>query len=174
MAADGELVVRAARLEDAAAIAHIYNQGIEERIATFETDLRSVDDMRISLQEKQGRYPVVVAEREGRVLAWAGVGPYRPRACYDRVAEFSVYADRNARGSGAAQAALQGLIDACEKAGFTKLVSRIFPENSRSRGLCSKVGFREVGIYQRHGKLDGRWRDTVIVERLLGEALHGR
>jgi len=172
--AAGELIVRAARLEDAAAIAHIYNQGIEERIATFETDLRSVDDMRISLQEKQGRYPVVVAEREGRVLAWAGVGPYRPRACYDRVAEFSVYADRDARGSGAAQAALQGLIDACEQAGFTKLVSRIFPENSRSRGLCSKVGFREVGIYQRHGKLDGQWRDTVIVERLLGEALHGR
>jgi phosphinothricin acetyltransferase len=170
---DSETIVRPARLEDAAAIARIYNQGIAERIATFETEPRTVEQMTAWLEEKQGRYPVIVAERGGRVLAWAGVGPYRPRACYDGIAEFSVYADREARGTGAAQAALQGLIDACEQAGFTKLVSRIFPENARSRGLCRKVGFREVGTYIRHGKLDGEWRDTVIVERLLGEALEG-
>jgi L-amino acid N-acyltransferase YncA len=173
MPSDAGLVVRPARLEDAAAIAEIYNQGIVERIATFETELRSVEQMTQWLLEKQGRYPVVVAERDGRVVAWAGVGSYRPRACYDGVAEFSIYAHRAARGTGAAQAALQGLIDACEQAGFTKLVSRIFPENVRSRRLCQKVGFREVGTYVRHGKLDGVWMDTVIVERLLGEALKG-
>ena len=166
-------IVRPARPEDAAAIARIYNQGIEERIATFETEPRSPEQMATWLAEKAGRYPVMVAERDSRVVAWAGTGPYRARACYDGIAEFSVYADRGARGTGAAQAALQGLIEACERAGFTKLVSRIFPENSRSRGLCQKVGFREVGIYRRHGKLDGVWRDTVIVERLLGEALEG-
>lgn len=165
--------IRPARPDDAAAIASIYNQGIEERIATFETEPRSAEEMRAWLAEKEGRYPVVVAERAGRVVAWAGVGSYRPRACYDGVAEFSVYADREARGTGAARAALQGLIDACEQAGFTKLVSRIFPENVRSRGLCREVGFREVGTYVRHGKLDGEWRDTVIVERLLGEAREG-
>ncbi len=173
MSTERGLIVRAARLDDAAAIARIYNQGIEERVATFETELRSAEQMTAWLAEKEQHYPVVVAERGGRVLAWAGVGPYRPRACYDGIAEFSVYADREARGSGAAQAALQGLIEACEQAGFTKLVSRIFPENVRSRGLCKKVGFREVGLYRRHGKLDGEWRDTVIVERLLGEALEG-
>ena len=166
-------IVRPARPEDAAAVAQIYNQGIEERIATFETEPRSPEQMAAWLAEKAGRYPVLVAERDGRVVAWAGTGPYNPRACYDGIATFSVYADREARGTGAAQAALQGLIEACERAGFTKLVSRIFPENARSRGLCQKVGFREVGIYRRHGKLDGVWRDTVIVERLLGEALEG-
>jgi phosphinothricin acetyltransferase len=113
---------------------------------------------------------VVVAEQDGQVVAWAAAGTYRPRACYDGVCEFSVYADRTARGTGAAQAGLEGLIDACEAAGFWKLVSRIFPENVRSRGLCHKVGFREVGVYYRHARLDGQWRDTVIVERLLGEA----
>jgi L-amino acid N-acyltransferase YncA len=169
----GQLVVRPARLDDAVAIAHIYNQGIEERIATFETEPRSPEQMASWLAEKQGRYPVVVAEQSGRVVAWAGVSSYRPRPCYDGVAEFSVYADREARGTGAAQASLQGLIDACEQAGFTKLVSRIFPENVRSRGLCKKLGFREVGTYIRHGKLDDAWRDTVIVERLMGEALKG-
>lgn len=168
-----DLVVRPARLDDAADIARIYNQGIEERIATFETEPRTVEQMRAWLEEKTGRYPVIVAERDGRVVAWAGVGPYRPRACYATVAEFSIYAERAARGTGAAEAALRGLIEACERAGFTKLVSRIFPENLRSRGLCRKLGFREVGVYRRHGKLDGVWKDTVIVERLLGEARAG-
>jgi phosphinothricin acetyltransferase len=164
------MIVRAARPADAEAIARIYTQGIEERIATFETEPRTTEDMLAYLAEREGRYPVIVAEQDGRVLAWAAAGLYRPRACYDGVCEFSVYADRAARGTGAAQAALQGLIDACEAAGFWKLVSRIFPDNVRSRGLCKKVGFREVGVYYRHGKLDGEWRDTVIVERLLGDA----
>jgi len=164
------VIARRATAADAAAIALIYNQGIEERIATFETEPRSTADMLAYLAEREGRYPVVVAEQDGQVVAWASAGPYRPRACYDGVCEFSVYADRTARGTGAAQAVLEGLIDACEAAGFWKLVSRIFPENVRSRGLCRKVGFREVGVYYRHAKLDGQWRDTVIVERLLGEA----
>lgn len=167
------MIVRPAQSADAEAIARIYTQGIEERIATFETEPRSTEDMLAYLAERNGRYPVLVAEEGGTVVAWAGCGSYRPRSCYDGVCEFSVYAERAARGTGAAQAALQGLIDACAEAGFTKLVSRIFPENVRSRGLCRKVGFREVGVYYRHGKLDGEWRDTVIVERLLGEAALG-
>jgi L-amino acid N-acyltransferase YncA len=166
------VIVRAARLADAEAIARIYTQGIEERIATFETAPRSTEDMLAYLGERAGRYPVIVADQDGQVVAWAAAGEYRPRECYAGVCEFSVYADRAARGTGAAQAALEGLIDACQTAGFWKLVSRIFPENVRSRGLCRKVGFREVGVYHRHAKLDGEWRDTVIVERLLGEGLH--
>jgi L-amino acid N-acyltransferase YncA len=161
---------RSATPDDAAAIAEIYNQGIEERVATFETEPRSVEQMAAWLAEKAGRYPVIVAERGGTIVAWAAAGSYRPRACYDGVAEFSVYADRAARGTGAAAAVLQGLIDASAQAGFWKLVSRVFPENGPSRGLCRKLGFREVGTYRRHAKLDGVWRDTVIVERLLGEA----
>ncbi len=164
------MIVRPAVRGDAEAIARIYTQGIEERIATFETEPRSTEDMLAYLAEREGRYPVIVAEQNGQVVAWASAGSYRPRECYAGVCEFSVYADRAARGSGAAQAALQGLIDACTARGCWKLVSRIFPENGPSRGLCRKVGFREVGMYYRHGKLDGQWRDTVIVERLLGEA----
>ncbi len=164
------MIVRPAVRGDAEAIARIYTQGIEERIATFETEPRSTADMLAYLAEREGRYPVIVAEQNGQVVAWASGSSYRSRECYAGVCEFSVYADRAARGSGAAQAALQGLIDACTVHGFSKLVSRIFPENGPSRGLCRKVGFREVGVYYRHGKLDGQWRDTVIVERLLGEA----
>jgi phosphinothricin acetyltransferase len=167
------VIVREARPDDVAAIAHIYNQGIEERIATFETEPRTTEHIQAWLAERAGRYPVVVAERSGQVVAWAAAGPYRPRECYAGVAEFSVYAERAARGTGAGRAALEGLIERCEKAGFWKLVSRIFPENASSRALCGAAGFREVGTYHRHARLDGVWRDTVIVERLLGEARLG-
>jgi len=161
---------RLATPDDAAAIARIYNQGIEERIATFETEPRSVEQIRAQLVERGERYPTVVAVRDGQVVAWAGVSQYRPRECYAGIAEYSVYTERSARGSGAGRLALLALFRACEERGLWKLVSRIFPENTASLALCRATGFREVGVYRRHGKLDGEWRDTVIVEKLLGQA----
>jgi phosphinothricin acetyltransferase len=164
------LTVRACRLEDAAAIARIYNQGIEDRVATFETRLRTPEELAGVLAVSLPTHPYVVAESGGRVVGWAGTSPYRSRSCYEGVAEFSVYVDRAARGAGAGRASMRALIEACEKRGFWKLVSRIFPENTASLRLCASLGFREVGCYRRHGRLDGVWRDVVIVERLLGDA----
>jgi phosphinothricin acetyltransferase len=161
---------RPATLPDADAIAAIYNQGIEDGEATFETEPRTAADIAEILGARGDRYPYVVAERSGRVVAWAGCGAYRSRPCYAGVAEFSVYVERSARGTGAGKAALAALVSACEARGFSKLVSRIFPENQGSRALCASLGFREVGVYRRHGRLRGRWRDCVIVERLLGDA----
>jgi phosphinothricin acetyltransferase len=145
-------------------IAHIYNQGIEDRVATFETRLRSADDIRGWFD---GRHPIVVAVEDDRVLAFASTSTYRPRACYAGIAEFSVYTAREARGKGAGRAAMVALIEAAEQAGFCKLVSRAFVENAASRALLRNVGFREVGIYEKHGKLDGVWRDVVIIECLI-------
>jgi L-amino acid N-acyltransferase YncA len=164
-------VVRPARLANAAAIARIYNQGIEERVATFETEPRTPEQIAALLEEREGTYPTVVVERDGQLIAWAGASPYRPRACYQGIAEFSVYTAREARGMGAGKMALTELARHCEQAGFWKLVSRIFPENEASRQLCRALGFREVGVYHRHARLDGQWRDVIIVEKLLGEAL---
>jgi phosphinothricin acetyltransferase len=101
------------------------------------------------------------------VVAWASSSTYRPRECYAGVAECSVYVAQHARGQGAGRMALQALIEAARNAGFWKLVSRIFPENHASRALVRSVGFREVGVYERHGKLDGNWRDVVIVEYVM-------
>jgi arsenate reductase (thioredoxin) len=164
------LTTRQATLDDAAAIARIYNQGIEERIATFETESRSPADIERQLTEKGDRYPTIVVECAGEVVAWAGAGPYRSREAYFGVAEHSVYTARHARGIGAGRAALDGLIREYERRGFWKLVSRIFPENRTSVILHERAGFRVVGVYRRHGRLAGEWRDCVIVERLLGEA----
>jgi phosphinothricin acetyltransferase len=161
---------RLATLDDAAAITRIYNEGIEERIATFETEPRTVEHMAAQLREKGDRYPTVVVERDGEIVAWAGFSGYRSRPCYAGIGEHSVYVAREARGAGAGLAALEALFAAAEERGFWKLLSRIFPENVASLALHRKAGFREVGVYRRHGKLDGEWRDCVIVERLLGEA----
>jgi phosphinothricin acetyltransferase len=167
------LTTRLATEGDAAAIARIYNQGIEERIATFETEPRTAEQVAEQLWEKGDRYPTVVAERDGEVVAWAGTSSYRARACYDGIAEYSVYVDRSARGIGAGRAVLEALFVEAERCALWKLLSRIFPENVASLALCRATGFREVGVYRRHGKLDGEWRDTVIVEKLLGEAADG-
>jgi phosphinothricin acetyltransferase len=161
---------RPAGESDAADIARIYNEGIADRIATFETEPRSAADIERLLRERAERWPTVVVVRDGAVIAWAGASEYRARPCYAGVAEFSVYVARAARGSGAGRAAMEALAAACEERGIHKLVSRVFPENEASRRLLASVGFREVGTYRRHAKLDGKWRDTVIVERLLGEA----
>jgi L-amino acid N-acyltransferase YncA len=102
------------------------------------------------------------------VVAFAATSTYRPRACYAGIAEASVYVSRHFRRRGAGRIALEALMQAAKEAGFWKLLSRIFPENLASRGLVRQLGFREVGVYEKHGQLDGEWRDVVIVERLIG------
>ena len=157
-------VARGGTADDSAAIAEIYNQGIDDRLATFETRARTAADVRGWFD---GVHPVVVVEHAGKVIAFASTSTYRPRECYAGIAEFSVYVAREHRRSGAGRIALEALVDAAQQMGFWKLVSRVFVENTASRRLLAALGFREVGIYQKHAQLDGEWRDVVIVERLL-------
>ncbi len=165
MGTNGELrTTRRAVLEDAAAIALIYNHGIEDRVATFETQLRNEDDVKAWFD---GHYSVVVVEAGGDVKAFASTSLYRSRPCYRGIAEFSVYVRREAREQGYGRLAMTALIEEAAKAGFWKLVSRVFPENKASLRLLASLGFREVGVYEKHAQLDGVWRDVVIVERLL-------
>lgn len=163
--------IRTARAEDATAVADIHNHGILGRQATFETRLRTPDEAASRIAEA-AEWPLLVAEDDkGRVLGWAGLSAYRPRECYAGIGDFSIYLAPGARGRGLGTALLQALVDAARQRGFWKLVSRIFPENAASRALCHRCGFREVGIYEKHARLDGRWRDVVIVERLVPENL---
>jgi L-amino acid N-acyltransferase YncA len=159
---------RIAEIEDAAAMARIYNEGIADRMATFETRPRTADDVRAWFD---GVHPVVVVEDEGGVIAFASTSIYRPRECYAGIAEYSVYVARGARGRGAGRAAMGALIEAARRAGFWKLVSRIFTENAASLALMRSLGFREVGVYEKHARLDGVWRDVVIVELLIASNL---
>jgi len=161
-------VARPASPDDAERIAQIYNEGIEDRVGTFETRPRTADDVRAWFD---GTHPIVVVEHDGAVIAFASTSSYRSRDCYAGIAEFSVYVARSARGLGAGRIAMRSLIDAVRLTRVWKLVSRIFIENTASRRLMASVGFREVGVYEKHAQLDGQWRDVVIVELLIPENL---
>jgi phosphinothricin acetyltransferase len=162
------LAARPASPDDAPILAQIYNEGIEDRVGTFETRPRTVQEVSAWFD---GTHPIVVVEADGQVIAFASTSSYRSRDCYAGIAEFSVYVARSARGQGAGTLAMRALLDAVVPAGIWKLVSRIFVENHASRRLMASMGFREVGIYEKHAKLDGRWRDVVIVERLIPDNL---
>jgi len=162
-----DLRIRPASVADAASIAEIYNQGIADRIATFETEPRSATDIAGWFT---GEHLVAVAETgETGPVAFAASFPYSSRPCYRGIGEFSVYVRRDYRDRGAGRAVLGALVEAAKAAGLHKLTSRVFPENTASRALLKGLGFEEIGIHRRHGQLDGRWRDCVIVERLLGK-----
>jgi phosphinothricin acetyltransferase len=160
----GALAARPAVAADLAAVARIYNEGIEDRGATFETELRRPEQLAGWLE---GGYPFVVVLEGDAVVGFAAAFPYRSRPCYAGVREFSVYVARSHRGRGVGHAALDALHPAAAADGAWKLLSRVFVENEASRRLLRNCGYREVGVYEKHAKLDGQWRDCVIVERLL-------
>jgi phosphinothricin acetyltransferase len=155
---------RLATIADSTAIARIYNHGLAERTATFETVPRTAADVERWFDE---RHPIVVIEDGGNVIAFASTSTYRARECYAGIAEFSVYVAAEARRQGAGRLAMEALMQEAERRGFWKLVSRIFVENTASRALMKRLGFRDVGVYEKHGRLDGVWRDVVIVEYLI-------
>jgi L-amino acid N-acyltransferase YncA/ubiquinone/menaquinone biosynthesis C-methylase UbiE len=152
---------------DLPAVVEAYNAGIEERLATFETEPRTVADLAAWMTDGQ---PFVVAERDGRVIGFARAGAYSDRCVYTGVGEHAVYVARDARGQGLGRQLLEQLVAECERRDFYKLTSRVFSDNPASLAAHRAAGFEEVGVQRRHGKLDGVWKDCVLVERLLGEA----
>jgi phosphinothricin acetyltransferase len=162
-------VIRPAQRHDCAAIAAIYTSGIEGRGATFETRPRTAEDIAPWLDAHE-RFPLLVAEEDGAVLGWARVGHYSDREAYRGVGEVQVYVDPPARGRGLGTALLEAASAAAEQGGYWKLLGKLFPDNEPSRALVRRCGFREVGLHHRHGRLEGAWRDVLVVERLLGEA----
>jgi L-amino acid N-acyltransferase YncA len=162
-----ELYIRPAGAGDAEAIAAIYNDGIADRLATFETRPREPAEVAAWLDDG---LPFLVAVAGEEVVGWARVSPYSDRCVYEGVGEHGVYVARSARGGGVGRRLLDALCVGAERAGLYKLTSRVFTDNAASRAVHLAAGFHEVGVQRRHGRLDGRWKDCVLVERLLGDA----
>lgn len=162
-----EVTIRSATVADAAAICLIYNQGIEDRIATLETDLRTPDERCEWLVARGRRHPVIVAESRGDVVGWGSLNPFNPRTAYDCVGDFSIYIERAWRGKGVGSRLLARLIELARELDYHKLVLSAFPWNEVGMALYQKFGFRTVGTYKEQGWLDGRWVDTIIMENLL-------
>ena len=194
--------MRAAAEADAAAICEIYNQGIEDRLATLETELRTPEERRQWLKSRAPRHLVIVAEttqpdpisnrpptaQAGATqpdtilnrpptaqaglaapvtVGWGSLNPYNPREAYRHVADFSIYVERAYRGRGVGKLVLTRLIELARELGYHKLVLSAFPFNAAGMALYERQGFRTVGIFKEQGLLDGRWVDTIVMEKLL-------
>jgi phosphinothricin acetyltransferase len=163
-----QTAVRPASSADAEAMARIYNTGIAERVATFETRQKSAADL-AGLVEAGDL--VLVAERDGEVVAFVKVGPYDDSShYYSEIGEATLYVDPAARRSGVARALMEAVAEVAEERGYYKLVGKIFTSNAPSIAMVKACGWREVGVHRRHGRLDGEWKDVVVVERPLGDA----
>jgi len=161
--------IRDATPDDAPAIARVYNQGIEDRTATLETELRSPEERSGWLASHGPRHPVLVAvDPDGAVLAWGSLNRFNPRAAYDHVADFSLFVDREVRGRGVGGALLDALEARARAIGYHKMVLAAFATNVPGTRLYERRGFATVGTYHEQGMLDGRWVDVVIIEKLLG------
>jgi L-amino acid N-acyltransferase YncA len=163
----GPMEIRFARPDDAAAVAEIYAQGIAGRQATFETEPPSPSRFADRIA---GGEPLIVAEEDGQVVGWASILQYNPRAVYAGVGEYTVYVHEGWRGRSVGHALIERLLELAVERGYYKLMSRIFPSNRASLALAARHGFREVGVHRRHARLDGEWRDVIVVEVLIGEA----
>lgn len=144
-----------------AAVSDIYEQGIATKQATFQTESPSWEDW------DKGHLPDMryVALNAGIVTGWAALSPVSGRCVYAGVAEVSVYIHENHRGKGIATALLERLIAESEPRNIWTLQAGIFPENQASINLHRQFGFREIGYREKIGKMDGIWRDTVLMER---------
>lgn len=159
--------IRFGQLNDIDALLVIYNQGIEDRIATLELDAKDINYMTDWFESHQGRYRVFVAEADGEVVGWASLHPYSHRCAYAGVGEISVYIRRDWRGRGVGSKLLTALEAFAREHDFHKLVLGTFPFNQNGQGLYRKMGFREVGTFKNHGQLDGKWVDVMWMEKLL-------
>ncbi len=159
-------VIRPAASADLAAVAAIYNEGIGERVATFETEPRGAADVAGWLAAGP-RLPLLVADADGAVVGWARLMAYSEREVYAGVGEASLYVAGAARGRGIGGRLLDALHEHAAELGYWKLVGGLFPENAASAALLRGRGWREVGTHLRHSSLDGEWRDVLLLERLL-------
>jgi L-amino acid N-acyltransferase YncA len=162
-----DIASRSAAPGDAADISAIYNQGIEDRMATLETELRTAEERRAWMAARGARHPVVVAESGGAVIGWASLNPFNPRPAYDNVADLSVYVERGWRGRGVGRHLLDRLVALAREIGYHKLVLAALARNDAGVALYQRVGFSRVGVYREQGRLDGEWVDVLVMEKLL-------
>jgi len=154
------VLVRPLHPDDYPAVAAVFAEGIATGVATFETEIPGWDEWDAS-HLPDHRF---VAEVDGEVVGWIAVVPYSRRAVYRGVGEESVYVAERARGSGIGRALLETMIESARNGGLWTLQAGVFTDNGASLALHRALGFREVGIRERIGQLDGVWRDVVLLE----------
>jgi L-amino acid N-acyltransferase YncA len=159
--------VRSASPDDLGAILRIYNEGIEDREATLDTGPKSAAEIEGWWREHDGAYAVLVAIESDAVVGWASLNRFSQRCAHRAIADLSVYVARSHRGRGIGSELLRGLDERARRGGFRKVVLHALNSNERGKRLYRKCGFREVGVFEQHGTIDGCFVDVVAMEKLL-------
>ncbi|GAA1379158.1 arsinothricin resistance N-acetyltransferase ArsN1 family A [Peribacillus frigoritolerans] len=161
------MIIREAIETDLDSVKDIYNQGIEDKIATLETETKDQAYMEEWFTKHIGRYKLIVAEQDGEIVGWASLNQYNSRNAYNGVADLSVYISRDHRGKGIGGLLLQSIEKHAKENDFHKIVLFTFPFNQIGQGLYRKRGYREVGVFKNQGILDGEFVDVMAMEKLL-------
>jgi phosphinothricin acetyltransferase len=158
--------IRTARLTDAEAIRGIYNRAIGT-IATFDLELRTLEEQQQWLAQRSGAHVVLVADDGGILAGFASLSPYRDRPAYRTTVENSVYVDESHQGKGIGRMLMTELIDTARDHGFHSMIARIVSSNDASIALHRRVGFETVGVEKEVGRKLGKWLDVVVMQRML-------
>jgi len=153
--------VRQMTADDYEEVVRIYEQGIKTENATFRTEALPYEEWTGHHHE----HSRLVAIEGKQLLGWVALSPFSSIPAYAGVAEISLYIAEEARGKGVGTRLMEDVIATSEAAGIWTLQSQVFPENHASLRLHERFNFREVGRRERIGRLGGRWRDTVLLER---------
>jgi L-amino acid N-acyltransferase YncA len=165
-----DVQTRAMTDADLPVVRDIYAEGIASRNATFETEVPSLAELATKWLPNH-RW---VAERDGEIVGWTAISPVSERACYAGVGETSVYVAESARGHGVGKALLYRQVNEADAGGLWTLQTSVFPENRASIALHHSAGYQTLAVRSRIAKLDGVWRDTVLLERRRAEDEPGR
>lgn len=163
------LVTRPAREEDAAALREIFDEGVQDGLATFDTEPRSLDGQRrlIAAAAEDPKHPILVADLRGWVLGWIAIEPYDRRPQLEDIGEVVVFVRRSFRNYGVGRQLMKTIQQEAQRLGYRKLVGRVLANNYDSRRLCRATGWREVGQHEKHARREDVLRDVVVVEYLV-------
>lgn len=159
--------IRLVQRADADAIRAIYNPEVLESTVTFDLVARTHDEQVRWIDDHSGGHPAIVAVRDGEVVGFASVSPYRSRPAYATTVEDSVYVRRDVQGEGVGRALLSHMVDLTRDHGFHSMIARIVGGHAASIALHAACGFEKVGIEREVGRKFGKWLDVVLMQRLL-------
>jgi L-amino acid N-acyltransferase YncA len=167
-----QLQIRPAREDDAAALCEIFNEAVQDRLDTFDSDPRTVDDQRLSIAaaEQDPKHPILVADVRDWIAGWAVLTPYDFRIALDDIGEVCIYVRKSFRGYGVGRQLMHALQEAAVKLGYRKLIGRILATNHDGLRMCRATGWREVGRHSAHARLGEGLHDVIVVEYLLPAA----
>ena len=158
---------RQAKEEDLPEILDIYNQGIHDRIATLDIDMKDMSMMNTWFHEREAASPLVVAVKEDTVVGWASLSPYSSRYVYRKAAVLSIYVARQKRGNGIGKRLLTAIEEAANNTGLHKIVLFLLPDNKQGHRLYDSAGYRKVGVMKEQGLMDGKYIDIILMEKII-------